>query len=459
MTPNSAAFRVAADPAAPSPRGGPPRRAARGGLLVIGGGFAGASVARLARARGVTIVSPENFMLYTPLLPDVAAGTVEPRHVVMPLRQMCPESELILGTATALDEASRTVTVSTDTGPLEVAYEQLVLAPGGDTRTLPVPGLAEWGVGFKTIEDAVHLRNSVLHRLDQADEAPPDRVDRYLTFVFVGGGYAGVEAVAQLHELVQHALRYYPRLAGARQRWLLVDAAPRILASIPGRLGEYAARQLTRRGIEVHTDTRLESAVDGHVVLSSGLEVEAETLVWSAGVAPSTLGRRLGLPVDERGAVIVGPTLRDEGRDDVFALGDGARVPNAARPGAFDPPTCQHALRQARALARTLRAAQRGRAATPYRYRTRGQMAILGRRRAIADVLGVRLVGWPAWFLTRAYHLTRLPLRRRRFRVAADWTVATVLPWDITQLGSLGHARALDPAPPATVAAASRTSA
>ncbi len=263
--------------------------------------------------------------------------------------------------------------------------------------------------------------------------------------MFVGGGYAGVEAVAQLHELVQHALRYYPRLAGARQRWLLVDAAPRILASIPGRLGEYATRQLIRRGIEVHSDTRLESAVDGHIVLSSGVEVDAETLVWSAGVTPSTLGRDFGLPVDERGAIIVGPTLQVEGRRDVFALGDGARVPNAGEAGAFDPPTCQHALRQARTLVRTLRALRGGEAARPYRYRTRGQMAILGRRRAIADVFGVRLVGWPAWFLTRAYHLNRLPLRRRRFRVAADWTVATVLPWDITQLGSLGHTRALGP--------------
>ena len=270
-------------------------------------------------------------------------------------------------------------------------------------------------------------------------------VDRYLTFVFVGGGYAGVEAVAQLHELVQHALRYYPRLAGTRQRWLLVDAAPRILASIPGPLGEYATRQLIRRGIEVHTDTRLESAADGHIVLSNGVEVDAETLVWSAGVTPSALGATFGLPVDERGAIIVGPTLRVDGREDIFALGDGARVPNAAQPGTFDPPTCQHALRQAKALVRTLRALRAGRAPTPYRYRTRGQMAILGRRRAIADVLGVRLVGWPAWLLTRAYHLTRLPLRRRRLRVAADWTVATVLPWDITQLGSLGHTRALGP--------------
>lgn len=422
-----------------------PPRAARGGLLVIGGGFAGASVARLAGARGATIVSPENFMLYTPLLPDVAAGTVEPRHIVMPIRQMCPDAELILGSAVGLDEATRTVTVQTDTGALDVTYEQLVVAPGGDTRTFPVPGLAEWGVGFKTIEDAVHLRNSVLHRLDQADEAPPEDVARYLTFVFVGGGYAGVEAVAQLHELVQHALRYYPRLHELQQRWLLVDAAPRILAAIPGRLGEYATRQLTKRGIEIYHGTHLESAADGHMVLSNGIEVDAETLVWSAGMAPSALGAGLGLPVDERGRILVGPTLQVEGRDAIFALGDCASVPNAANAGAADPPTCQHALRQAKRLVRNLRALRHGQATKPYKYRTRGQMAIIGRRRAIAELFGIPLVGWLAWFVTRTYHLNRLPLRRRRFRVAADWTVATFLPWDITQLGSLGHTRPLGP--------------
>ncbi len=418
-------------------------RPARGGLLVVGGGFAGASLARMAGRAGATIVSPENFMLYTPLLPDVAAGTVEPRHIVMPLRQMCPHADLILGAAAALDEDARVLTVVTDTGTVDVAYERLVLAPGAGSRSLPIPGLAERAVGFKTIEDAVHLRNTVLHRLDQADAAAPEDRDRHLTFVFVGGGYAGVEAVAQLHELVQHALRSHPRLKGAPQRWILADAAPRILASVPGRLGEYAMRQLTRRGIGVHTGARLLSAEGGRVVLSDGTDVAAETLVWSAGVAPSGLGAALGLPVDEAGRIVVDAFMRVEGRERIHALGDAARVPNAATPGATDPPTCQHALRQARRLAKNIRREARGRAPKPYAYRTMGQMALLGRHSAIAEVAGIHLRGVPAWMVGRTYHLNRLPMRRRRLRVAADWAVSAVFPWDITQLGSLGHPQPL----------------
>ena len=423
-------------------------RPARGGLLVVGGGFAGASLARMAGRAGATIVSPENFMLYTPLLPDVAAGTVEPRHIVMPLRQMCPHADLILGAAAALDEDARVLTVVTDTGEVDVRYERLVLAPGADARSVPIPGLAERAVGFKTIEDAVHLRNTVLHRLDQADAAAPADVARHLTFVFVGGGYAGVEAVAQLHELVQHALRSYPRLKDAPQRWLLADAAPRILASVPGRLGEYAARQLRRRGVEIHTDALLMSAEGGRILLSDGTDVQAETPVWSAGGRPSGRGAALGLPVDEAGRIVVDRFLRVEGHDRVHALGDCARVPNAATPGATDPPTCQHALRQARRLAKNLRRERRGRPAVPYAYKTKGQMALLGRHSAIADVAGLHLRGVPAWLLARTYHMSRLPLRRRRLRVAADWTVAELFPWDIAQLGSLGHPRPLAGASP-----------
>ncbi len=422
-------------------------RPARGGLLVVGGGFAGASLARMAGREGATIVSPENFMLYTPLLPDVAAGTVEPRHVVMPLRQMCPHADLILGAAGSLDEEARVLTVVTDTGTVDVSFDRLVLAPGVGARALPIPGLAEHAVGFKNIEDAVHLRNTVLHRLDQADAAAPDDRDRHLTFVFVGGGYAGVEAVAQLHELVQHALRSYPRLKGAPQRWILADAAPRILASVPGNLGAYAARQLERRGIEIHTDARLLSAEDGRAVFSDGTDIATETLVWSAGVAPSGLGAALGLPVDEIGRIRVDEHLRVEGRERIHALGDAARVPNAATPDAFDPPTCQHALRQARCLARNMTRERRGKAPKPYAFRTLGQMALLGRHSAIADVAGIHLRGIPAWLMARTYHLNRLPLRRRRLRVAADWFVSEVFPWDITQLGSLGHPRPLGGSP------------
>ena len=239
-------------------------RQARGGVLVVGGGFAGGYVARLLGRRGATIVSPENFMLYTPMLPEAASGTLEPRHTVVPLRQMCPHAELVLGRVTSLDEERRTVHVETpDVGAFEIAYEQLVLALGAVPRTFPVPGLAEHGLGFKDLADAILLRNRILRELEAADAAlDPEQAAPHLGFVFVGAGYAGVEALAELADLVRDALRWYPRLQGVPQRWVLVDAAPKILSEIPTRLGDYAAKELARRGVEIHVSTTL-SAYDG----------------------------------------------------------------------------------------------------------------------------------------------------------------------------------------------------
>jgi NADH dehydrogenase len=416
------------------------RREARGGTLVLGGGFAGAWAARLLGKRGATIVSPDNFMLFTPMLPEAASGTLEPRHAVVPLRMMCPHAELILGRAVALDEEGAVVEVETEVGRLEVAYRNLVIAAGAVPRTFPIPGLAEHGVGFKTLADAIHLRNHVLRELEAADaELEPERTAPHLAYVFVGGGYAGVEALAELNDLVQDALRYYPRLRTVRQRWVLVDAAPRILSEIPTRLGEYAARQLEGRGIEIFHGTTLESADGGSIALSNGERFEANTLVWTAGVKASPVCSALGLPVEERGRVIVDDRLRVGDRSTIWALGDCAAVPNGATPGRTDPPTCQHALRQARRLAKNLAAAQDGGRLKPYRYRMLGQAATLGHRKGIADVMGVPLSGFPGWFFTRTYHLAQLPLLSRKLRVVADWTTALFFRRDIAELGTLGH--------------------
>jgi NADH dehydrogenase len=400
-----------------------------GGTLILGGGFAGAYVARLLGASGATIVSTENFMLYTPILPEAASGTLEPRHVVVPLRVMCPDAELLLGRVTGLDEAAGTVQVQTDTATSSVAYERLVVALGAVTRMLPIPGLAEHALLFKSLEDAIRLRNHVLRRLELA--AAGD-VERQLTFVFVGAGYAGVEALAELSDLVRDALRYYPTLRGVPQRWLLVDAAPKILSEIPSRLGDYAARELAGRGVEIRTATTLESVDAQAAVLSDGERIPTATLVWTAGVTPSPLLGELGLPLDERGRVLVDGTLRVEGRERLWSLGDCARVPNAATPGVFDPPTCQHALRQARRLAKNLQGDVR-----PYRYRMLGQVATLGRYKGIADVMGLRLRGFPGWFVTRSYHLYQLPLLPRKLRVVTDWTVALVFRRDVVELGDV----------------------
>ena len=413
-------------------------REARGGTVIVGGGFAGSYVARNLGKRGATIVSPENSMLFTALLPEAASGTLEPRHVVVPLRVMCPHSELVLGHAVELDFARRHVQVETLEGLLTVRYQELVVALGSISRALPIPGLADHALAFKDLADAIHLRNHVLQRLDAADAAANDtHRERELTFVFVGAGYAGVEALAELSDLVRDALRYYPSLRHAPQRWVLVDAAPKILPEIPTRLGDYAAQQLAKRGVEIRVNTTLES-VEAHAAhLSTGERFLTHTVVWTAGVKANPVLSRFGLPLDERGRVKVGDHLRVEGLEHVWALGDCARVPNQASPEP-DPPTSQHALRQARRLAKNLRGDPQ-----PYRYRMLGQVATLGRYKGIADVPGFRFTGFLGWFITRTYHLYQLPLFSRKLRVVVDWTVSLFFRRDIVELSMLGHPRGL----------------
>ena len=415
-------------------------RNAHGGVLILGSGFAGAYVARLLGAHGATIVSLENFMLYTPLLPEAASGTLEPRHAVVPLRVMCPHAELLLGRAAGVDFAAHTAEIDTDVGVQTVRWHELVLALGAVPRVASVPGLTEHGLSFKSLADAIHLRNHVLRELEAADAAldAAERARR-LTFVFVGAGYAGVEALAELSDLVEDAARHYPGLAGMPRRWVLVDVAPKILPEIPSRLGDYAARELTQRGVEIHVDTMLDSVSADEVVLAGGQRIPTRTLVWTAGVAANPLLQELGVPLDDRRRVEVDELLRVRGHEHVWSLGDCARVPNTRSDGP-DPPTCQHALRQARRLAKNLQGDPQ-----PYGYRMLGQVATLGRYKGIADVLGLRLRGFPGWFVTRSYHLYQLPLFSRKLRVVVDWTTSLLFRRDIAELGALGHPEGLEP--------------
>lgn len=398
---------------------------------MLGGGFAGSYVARLLGRRGSTIVSPENAMLYTPLLPEAGAGTLEPRHVVVPLRQMCPHAELVLGRVVSLDCERRLAHADTLAGPAEIRYERLVVALGAVTRVLPIPGLREHGLGFKDLADAIALRNRVLLQLERASIDPEPAE---LGFVFVGAGYAGVEALAELNDFARAALRYYPGLRGVRQRWVLADAAPKILPEIPRRLGEYAARHLERRGVEIHVGTTLESYDGREAVLANGVRVPARTLVWTAGVRANPVLAALGMPLDRHGRVRVDEMLRVEGLADTWALGDCAAVPNCRTPGHFDPPTCQHALRQARRLAKNLSGPPR-----QYGYRMLGQVATLGRYEGIAEIPGLRLRGFLGWFVARTYHLYQLPLVSRKLRVVTDWTVSLLFQRDVAELSALGH--------------------
>jgi NADH:ubiquinone reductase (H+-translocating) len=416
-----------------------PDQEARGGTLIAGGGFAGAYVARLLGDRGSTIVSADNFMLFTPMLPEAASGTLEPRHVVVPIRQMCPHSDLILGQVTAHDPERRGIQVVTEDRVFWIRYTDLVVALGSVVRTLPIPGLAEHALGFKSLGEAIHLRNHVLQRLEVADVAATEADRRReLTFVFVGAGYAGVEALAELADLVRDALRYYPSLQQEPQHWVLVDAAPKILPEIPTRLGDYAAELLMRRGVDIRVETTLDEVEPHAARLSDGDRLLTSTVVWTAGVRANPLLGELGLPLDERGRVKVDEFLRVEGAEHIWSLGDCAAVPNQTTPGQIDPPTSQHALRQARRLAKNLRGNLR-----PYRYRMLGEVATLGRYRGIASVFGIPIKGFLGWWITRTYHLYQLPLISRKLRVVTDWNVALFFRRDIAELGTLERPKEL----------------
>jgi NADH dehydrogenase len=423
-------------------------------VLVCGGGFVGVYAAlRLERQlRGsddeIVLVNPENYLQYQPFLPEAASGTIEPRHVVVALRQVLRRTRLIVGEAETVDHDGRRARVRTlDGESVELPYDEVVLAPGSISRVLPVPGLGERAVGFKTIEEAILLRNDVLARLEAAAEtSDPDRRRALLTFLFVGGGYAGVEALAELEDLCRDALKRYPKLAHDRPRWVLVEATGRILPETNVRLAEYALRRLERRGIEIHLNSRLESAEGGLMRLSTGEMFPAATLVWTTGVRPDALARRSGFPVDERGRVTCDEFLRVRDADgDVvpgaWAAGDAAAVPDLTT-GGLSPPTAQHALRQAKRLARNLVASRRGRPPRPFKYHNRGQLVSLGRYRGVAQLPGrLRLRGFLAWWLHRSYHLAKIPTFNRRVRIALDWTVALFFPRDVVALGSLQRPR------------------
>ena len=406
----------------------PQTRAARGGTLVLGGGFAGGYGARRLGRRGATIVNPSNYMLYTPLLPEAAAGTIEPRHVTVPLRTMAPHADLLMGSAVALDPEKRTVQVESEAGSFTVEYEELVVALGAVTRMPDVPGLREHALSVKDVPDAIRLRNQVLRQIELAD-ADPESAAWRLTFVFAGAGFAGVETIAELQELTAHALRRHPRLAHVEPRWLLVDPSERILGQTPDGLARFAARTLERRGIEILTGTALASVDGAGAVLSDGRRVASDTVVWAAGVAANPVVARLGLPLDERGRVRVDEMMRVVDMPGVWSLGDCAAVPNEATPGEFDPPTCQHALRQARRLARNLRGTPKA-----YAFKTKGQMATLGRRHGIAVVGRMHVRGVVGWTFARGYHLLALPFASRRIRVMADWLAAACFRRDVTAL-------------------------
>ena len=419
-------------------------------ILIVGGGYVGMYTAlrlqkklRRNEAR-ITVVDPQNYMTYQPFLPETAAGSLEPRHVVVPLRKVLKHCHVVTGMVTGIDHSRHVATVLPVEGPeIEVAYDIIVVAPGSVVRTLPIPGLAEQGIGFKTVGEAIFLRNHVLSRLDYAASVPDEAARRRaLTFVFIGGGYAGIEAFAELEDMARYATRYYDNVSPDDMRWVLVEATGRILPEVSVPMGDYTVKQLLKRNMDVRLNTRVESMVGGHVVLSDGEEFDAETIAWTAGVKPSPLLARTDLPLDQRGRVKCTAELQVEGTPDAWAAGDSASVPDlTGPPGATTSPSAQHAVRQAKRLAANIIASINRRKLVPYRHKYVGSVASLGLYKGVAEVYGIKLRGVPAWFMHRTYHLSRMPTLNRKVRVLADWTLDIFFPREVVSLGQLQQPR------------------
>ncbi|GAA2505050.1 NAD(P)/FAD-dependent oxidoreductase [Streptomyces longisporus] len=433
----------------------------RARILVVGGGYVGMYTAlrlqqKLKRElrRGeaeITVVTPDPYMTYQPFLPEAAAGAISPRHVVVPLRRVLDQCHVVVGEVQSIDHAKRTATLTTlateeeGAGPEHMTYDELVLAPGSISRTLPIPGLADHGIGFKSVEEAIGLRNHVIEQMDIASSTRDPAIrDAALTFVFVGGGFAGVEALGELEDMARYAARYYHNVRPEDMKWILVEASDRILPEVGEEMGRYTVTELRRRNIDVRLRTRLESCADRVAVLSDGARFPTRTVVWTAGVKPSPLLAATDLPRTERGRLKCTPQLTIDGATHAWAAGDAAAVPDvtAAEPGTETAPNAQHAVRQAKLLGDNIAHSLRGEPLETYSHKYVGSVASLGLHKGVAHVYGRKLKGYPAWFMHRVYHLSRVPTFNRKARVLAEWTLSGLFKREIVSLGSLEHPRA-----------------
>ena len=425
-------------------------------VVIAGGGFAGASAARELekllpkQSARLILVNDVNFMLYTPFLPEAAAGMLEPRHVVTPLRDMLKRTYLRLGAISAHDPEARTVEISTHEGEDEtIRYDQFLVAVGSVSRSLPVPGLDQHAIGFKSLADAIWLRNHVIETLERANASEdPERREELLTYVFVGGGYSGLEALAELQDFAADAIDRYPRARLTGMRWILVEAMDRVLPEVDKGLADYAVRELRGRGIDVRMGTRLEDAGPDSCRLSTGEEIPTQTIVWTAGVAPHPSLKALNLPLTEQGRVDVDEYMKVRGLEGVWAIGDCASVPDPRfDDGRTCPPTAQHAVRQGPAVAHNI-ACELGVSTAPRRfdYEAKAAFVNLGRYKAVGQLGNRRFSGFPAWWMARTYHMSQVPGVARKIRAVADWTVGLPFHRDVAEVGSIGHPRPLSDA-------------
>ncbi|OLT28940.1 NADH dehydrogenase [Nocardiopsis sp. CNR-923] len=411
-------------------------------IVVVGAGFGGIHTLRHLERRiprgmaDIALVAPHDYMLYSPLLPQVASGLLTPQSVAVSVHRLTRDTRLVPGHAVGIDTRDRTVVVRRSSGELTPCpYDRLVLAPGGLTRSFDIPGLSEHAYGAKTLAEAVLLRDHVLAQLELANDSrdPIEREER-CRFIVVGGGYTGVETAASLLRLTEEAARRYPELRSAIH-WHLVDIAPAVLPELGERLGRKALDMLRGMGIEVKLKVSVREVGPDKVVLTDGRVLPCRTLIWTAGVAPSPLMRTLDKPT-QRGRLEVGADLRVPGLGDVFALGDAVAAPDlAAGTDCYCPPTAQYASRQAVTVADNVVASILGRPLKEFRHRDMGLVVDLSGREALARVLRFDLSGLPALAATRGYHLAAVPSAPARARIVANWAIRALTGGEVSRLG------------------------
>lgn len=420
-------------------------------IVVIGGGFAGTTLARALEARlpagwQVVLVSEESYTTFNPMLAEVVGASVFPEHVVAPIRQMLTRSRFVMGRVSAVDTTRRTLQASTLAGPQTMAYEHLVLAFGTRANLALVPGLAEHALPLKLIGDALHIRNRVLQRIARIELESDAALRRRLGhMVVIGGGFSGVEVAGELADFLASARRYYPRVRAEELQVTLLQDADRLLLELPDTLGHAAADSLRERGVDVRLYSRAAQVDADGVTLDHGERLDAATVICTIGTRANPLAECLGVPL-QRGRVETAADLSVPAAPGVWAIGDCALVRNhagdrhrpaeagPAAPASFAPPTAQFAVAQAQALAHNLLAAIAGRPTRPFAHTSRGMMATTGHLKGVAQVAGVQLTGLPAWLLWRAVYLLRMPTLGRKLRIWVEWTWGMFFPADITHL-------------------------
>src|SRR5580658_3443142 len=413
---------------------------ARKRVLILGGGFAGLTVAmelerKLARDPSVeiTLINRENFFLFTPMLHEVATNDLDLTTIVNPARKMLRRVHFLAGEVDRVEVEQRRVVVSHgfDHHHHTIEFDFLVLGLGSVTNLYGIPGLQEYALTMKTLGDAMRLRNHLIAHLEEADSDCCKSKEPLVTFVVAGGGFAGVETVAAINDFVRGALHSYPHLTEDMLRIVLVHSGPVILPELGERLGVYAQRKLAGRKVEIRLNARVEGFSGGAVRLSNGTAIHTNTLVWTAGTSPNPLLETIAC-AKEHGRLLVGESLELESWPGVWALGDCAAVLDR-RTGRFHPPTAQHALREAKVVARNIIASIRGQQKKQFDFSTIAQLAAIGRRTGVANILGINFSGFIAWWLWRTIYLSKLPRFEKKLRVAFDWTLDLFFSKDIVQ--------------------------